>query len=127
MYCKNCGKQTSDTANFCPYCGARRTENIPVGNIPTRNMLPGNIPAGNMQGYHKVMINPDFNMRNNVQSQEDIPVYKRKNKAVFFVGFIPLIFVLFLDYFVFIGLVVGVESSNAHNDIIYEIESESQY
>jgi len=23
MFCNNCGKETSDTANFCPSCGAK--------------------------------------------------------------------------------------------------------
>ena len=25
MYCSNCGKETSDAASFCPYCGAKTT------------------------------------------------------------------------------------------------------
>jgi len=34
MYCKNCGKQTSENVKFCKYCGVRVTANEPFAHKP---------------------------------------------------------------------------------------------
>lgn len=73
MYCKNCGKETSDAASFCPYCGAKTTVTMQETEKNTVNQVSG---AGN---YNE---------------SEELPVYKRKNKAAFLVGFIPLIYAI---------------------------------
>lgn len=64
MYCRNCGKEINDTASFCPYCGATASIKRPEVKIET---------------VHRGM-------------NEELPVYKRKNKAAFLVGFLPLIY-----------------------------------
>ena len=74
MYCKNCGKQTSDEASFCPYCGEKIAENIQINNKETVN------PASNVSDY--------------IENEDDVPIYKRKNKVALLVGFIPLIYAI---------------------------------
>ena len=68
MFCINCGKQISDTTCFCPFCGAERTENIHGNQV------------SDLSKY--------------VEKEEDVPVYKRKNKAAPLVGFLPLIYAI---------------------------------
>lgn len=70
MYCSNCGKETSDAASFCPYCGAKKTTGIPEMQRET------------VRPVQKV---------SNANVDEVLPVYKRKNKMAFLVAFIPLI------------------------------------
>lgn len=78
MFCRNCGKQISDVAAFCPYCGAKREESVqetiaqPVVNESTVSVNSGNGDA--------------------------VPVYKRRNKAAFLVGFIPLIYLIVTEF-----------------------------
>lgn len=80
MYCQNCGKQTSDAASFCPYCGAKRTENTQENQ--------------NIQVHNNEMVKKASNVRDYIENEEEIPVYKRKNKVAFLVGFIPFIYVV---------------------------------
>ena len=84
MYCSNCGKETSDAASFCPYCGAKTTATIPETKIGTVN-----------QAFFD----------NNGNESEELPVYKRKNKAAFFVGFIPLIYAIIHGLILYFSLV----------------------
>ena len=73
MYCKKCGKETSDAASFCPYCGAKT--------------------AAVIADMKEEIVNPASTANKNNETEE-LPVYKRKNKAAFFVGFIPLIYAI---------------------------------
>lgn len=73
MYCSNCGKETSDAASFCPYCGAKTTVTIPETEKRVGNKV---------------------SVASNDNESVELPVYKRKNKAAFLVGFIPLIYAI---------------------------------
>ena len=73
MYCRNCGKEINGVASFCPYCGAKTTVMMPEP--------------------EKERVNWGLN-ESNANESEKLPVYKRKNKAAFFVGFIPLIYAI---------------------------------
>ena len=73
MYCRNCGKEINDTASFCPYCGATAAIKRPEAKIET---------------VHRGMNDSNEN------KEEELPVYKRKNKAAFLVAFIPLICII---------------------------------
>lgn len=92
MYCTKCGKETSDGASFCPYCGAvieqAAPEKIPE---PTPERIPEPVPAMNRNNEAPVRV-PVVNIEN---QNEELPVYKRKNKAAFLVGFIPVIVAIF--------------------------------
>ena len=72
MYCSNCGKETSEGASFCPYCGAKTAEDMP-------KIQPG--PETVSQAAYV----------SNDRETEELPVYKRKNKAALIVAFVPLI------------------------------------
>ncbi|MGN0308866.1 MAG: zinc-ribbon domain-containing protein [Lachnospiraceae bacterium] len=73
MYCKNCRKETSDAASFCPYCGAKTTVTTPETKKETVNQV---------------------SVESNGNESEELPVYKRKNKVAILVGFIPLIYAI---------------------------------
>ena len=73
MYCRNCGKEINDTASFCPYCGV---------------MVAIARPEVKIETVHQGM-----NISNE-NKEEELPVYKRKNKAAFLVAFIPLICII---------------------------------
>ena len=92
MYCTKCGKETSDGASFCPYCGAvieqAAPEKIPE---PAPERIPEPVPAMNRNNEAPVRV-PVVNIEN---QNEELPVYKRKNKAAFLVGFIPVIVAIF--------------------------------
>lgn len=49
MYCKKCGKQITDDAKFCPYCGANISEGAPCTYAPPPqyNQYPVQNGAGN--------------------------------------------------------------------------------
>lgn len=85
MFCTKCGKETSAGASFCPYCGAVIEQAAPE-KVPERipEPAPERIPAPAQA--------PVVNIEN---QNEELPVYKRKNKAAFFVGFIPVIVAIF--------------------------------
>lgn len=89
MYCTKCGKETSAGASFCPYCGAvieqAAPEKIPE---PAPEQAPVINKANNVVTVHA----PAVNMEN---QNEELPVYKRKKKGAFLVGFIPLIVAIF--------------------------------
>ena len=70
MYCTKCGKETSDTATFCPYCGAKKTV-----------IMPKMETTVNQVSYE------------NSNEAQVLPVYKRKNKLAFLVCFIPPVYV----------------------------------
>ena len=75
MYCSNCGKETSEGASFCPYCGAKTAEDMP-------KIQPG--PETVSQAAYV----------SNDRETEELPVYKRKNKAALIVAFVPLIYAI---------------------------------
>lgn len=83
MYCSNCGKETSEGASFCPYCGAKTAEDMP-------KIQPG--PETVSQAAYV----------SNDRETEELPVYKRKNKAALIVAFVPLICAI-LNSFVLLG------------------------
>ena len=37
MYCKNCGKEINNDAEFCPYCGTSTNENNNIPNMTKQN------------------------------------------------------------------------------------------
>lgn len=101
MYCRNCGKETNDAASFCPYCGAKTAAGIPA--------------------VKKDTVNPASTVRIN-DAAEDLPVYKRKNKAALLVALLPLIYVIckvgiagWLTY----GLVSGTQLQNSYSVLEY--------
>lgn len=85
MYCTNCGKETSDGASFCPYCG---TVIAPKAPKKTPEKVPEQAPVINKANNVVTVQAPAVNMEN---QNEELPVYKRKKKGAFLVGFIPLI------------------------------------
>lgn len=93
MYCTKCGKETSDGASFCPYCGAvieqAAPEKIPE---PTPERIPEPVPAMNRVNNAAPAQAPVASIEN---QNEELPVYKRKNKVAFLVGFIPVIVAIF--------------------------------
>lgn len=109
MYCTKCGKETSDGASFCPYCGAvieqAAPEKIPEP-APERisEPAPERIPAPAQA--------PVVNIEN---QNEELPVYKRKKKGAFLVGFIPLIVAICRFLVACLALV-----TNVPRDIILE-------
>ena len=84
MYCRNCGKEINDTASFCPYCGA-----------PAAIMRP----EIKIETVHRGMNDSNEN------KEEELPVYKRKNKAAFLVAFIPLICIICRVGIIILGIV----------------------
>ena len=46
MYCSMCGKQLSDVASFCPYCGARLAVQQPAPDSRKATAAPAAAPAG---------------------------------------------------------------------------------
>lgn len=89
MYCTKCGKETSAGASFCPYCGAvieqAAPEKIPE---PAPERIPEPVPAMNRVNNAAPAQAPVVSIEN---QNEELPVYKRKNKGAFLVAFIPLI------------------------------------
>lgn len=83
MFCNNCGKELSNIASFCPYCGTKTTEKIPEIKQETVNWIPTS---------------------GNENENKELPVYKRRNKGAFLVSFIPLIFAIF-HYLVIVFMV----------------------
>lgn len=81
MYCTNCGKETSAGASFCPYCGAVIEQAAPE-KVPAPERIPA--PASAQA--------PVVSIEN---QDEELPIYKRKNKGAFLVGFIPVIVAIF--------------------------------
>lgn len=86
MYCSNCGKQTSDAASFCPYCGTKKITGIPQPRWET------------VRPVQKI---------SNADAEEMQPVYKRKNKMAFLVAFIPLICILCKVMIIGFGIVTA--------------------
>lgn len=87
MYCRNCGKETSDAASFCPYCGAKATAGISETKEET--------------------VTP-IQMVSNANEDKVLPVYKRKNKMAFLVAFIPLICIVCRLIVIIILITLGV-------------------
>ena len=84
MFCKNCGKQISDVAAFCPYCGAKREESRQeVIEQPVVNETSASV---------------------NSENGDAVPVYKRRNKAALLVGFIPLIYLIVTEFIIYMVL-----------------------
>lgn len=94
MYCTKCGKETSDGASFCPYCGAVIEQAAPE-KIPepapnsVKNVAPVQAPVVSIENQN-----------------EELPVYKRKNKGAFLVGFIPVIVAIFKAMYAGLALVM---------------------
>ena len=78
MFCKNCGKQISDVAAFCPYCGAKREES-------------------RQENIEQPVVN-EASVSVNSENVDAVPVYKRRNKAALLVGFIPLIYLIVTEF-----------------------------
>ncbi len=78
MFCKNCGKQISDVAAFCPYCGAKREES-------------------RQEVIEQPVVN-ETSVSVNSENGDAVPVYKRRNKAALLVGFIPLIYLIVTEF-----------------------------
>lgn len=102
MYCTKCGKETSDGASFCPYCGAVIEQAAPE-KIP--EPAPERIPAPAMNSVKNVA--PAQAPVVSIENQnEELPVYKRKNKGAFLVGFIPVIVAIFKAMYAGLALVM---------------------
>ena len=103
MFCTKCGKETSAGASFCPYCGAvieqAAPEKIPE---PTPERIPEPVSAMNRVNNAAPAQAPVVSIEN---QNEELPVYKRKNKAAFFVGFIPVIVAIFKLMYAWLALV----------------------
>lgn len=84
MYCRNCGKEINDTASFCPYCGA---------------MVAITRTEVKIETVHQGMNDSNEN------KEEELPAYKRKNKAAFLVAFIPLICIICRVGIIILGIV----------------------
>lgn len=84
MFCKNCGKQISDVAAFCPYCGAKREES-------------------RQEVIEQPVVN-ETSVSVNSENGDAVPVYKRKNKAALLVGFIPLIYLIVTEFIIYMVL-----------------------
>lgn len=102
MYCTKCGKETSDGASFCPYCGAVIEQAVPE-KVP--EPTPERIPAPAMNSVKNVA--PAQAPVVSIENQnEELPVYKRKNKGAFLVGFIPVIVAIFKAMYAGLALVM---------------------
>lgn len=88
MYCSNCGKETSEGASFCPYCGAKTAEDMPKLQPRQETVRQETVSQAAYVG--------------NDREKEELPVYKRKNKAALIVAFVPLICAI-LNSFVLLG------------------------
>lgn len=95
MYCTNCGKETSNAASFCPYCGAKIMEKIPEVQRQIANQASGA---------------SDYNR------DGELPVYKRRNKAAFLVGFLPLIYFVFYCGLIIMMLLLAPQSQPPYQD-----------
>ncbi len=84
MFCKNCGKQISDVAAFCPYCGAKREES-------------------RQEVIEQPVVN-ETSVSVNSENGDAVPVYKRRNKAALLVGFIPLIYLIVTEFIIYMVL-----------------------
>lgn len=106
MYCTKCGKETSDGASFCPYCGAvieqAAPEKIPE---PAPERISEPAPAMNRVKNVAPAQAPVVSIEN---QNEELPVYKRKNKGAFLVGFIPVIVAIFKAMYAGALLVIGI-------------------
>lgn len=87
MYCSNCGKETSEGASFCPYCGAKTAEDMPKLQ-PRQETVSQAAYVGNDR------------------ETEELPVYKRKNKAALIVAFVPLIYAILKSIVLLGGLLM---------------------
>ena len=96
MYCTKCGKETSAGASFCPYCGAVIEQAAP-------EKVPERIPEPAPERIPAPVQAPVVSIEN---QNEELPVYKRKNKAAFLVGFIPVIVAIFKLMYAWAALVM---------------------
>lgn len=108
MYCTNCGKETSNAASFCPYCGAKKVEKIPEVKRQTE-AANFSVPYGGksfLQTANQASGASDYNR------DGELPVYKRRNKAAFLVGFLPIIHILSLVFLIFIFMLMFMMSGS---------------
>lgn len=94
MYCGKCGNKINDTASFCPYCGGAVAGGNPKAQAEAPRQSVNNVSDTNIE--------------------EDLPVFKRQNKAAFLVAFIPLICIIFRTMIVVFGI-VGVVTTRSYN------------
>ncbi len=93
MYCSNCGKETSEGASFCPYCGAKTAEDMPK-----------------LQSRQETVSQAAY--VGNDRETEELPVYKRKNKAALIVAFVPLICAILNSFFLLGGTLLAGSKPN---------------
>lgn len=98
MYCTKCGKETSDGASFCPYCGAVIEQAAPE-KVPERIPEPAPNSVKNVAPAQAPVVSIE-------NQNEELPVYKRKNKGAFLVGFIPVIVAIFKAMYAGLALVM---------------------
>lgn len=103
MYCSNCGKQTSDAASFCPYCGTKKTTGIPQPRWET------------VRSVQKI---------GNANEDEIQPVYKRKNKTALLVAFIPLICIICKVMIIGFGFVTA-QPRDSYSNLEYIVPDEA--
>lgn len=113
MFCKNCGKELNETANFCTYCGDKITKTEEI--IDTKN------------GFTKEDIeclnsNELDNLLKNTPNEEKQPVQKEKgNEEILSIlfGFASLICAPFISVFSIpmslSGIIFGGYSKNKYN------------
>lgn len=98
MFCTKCGKETSDGASFCPYCGAVIEQAAPE-KVPERIPEPAPNSVKNVAPAQAPVVSIE-------NQNEELPVYKRKNKGAFLVGFIPVIVAIFKAMYAGLALVM---------------------
>lgn len=95
MYCKKCGKQINDTANFCPFCGSGQASQTTVSPNSVPPQTPPYQPQQNVaptQQYNSQNYAPQYNQNTNAEPTNTLAI----------VGFI-------LSFFVSIaGLIVSI-------------------
>lgn len=98
MFCTKCGKETSAGASFCPYCGAVIEQAAPE-KVPERIPEPAPNSVKNVAPAQAPVVSIE-------NQNEELPVYKRKNKGAFLVGFIPVIVAIFKAMYAGLALVM---------------------
>ena len=101
MYCSNCGKEINDAAGFCPYCGAKTAEDMPKLQPRQETVRQETVRQETVSQAAYV---------SNDRETEELPVYKRKNKAALIVAFVPLIYAILSSVVLLGASVLGVSA-----------------
>lgn len=125
MYCYSCGKENSDTAKFCKYCGTRMPDVGGAANNPNASSqssqafqdAPG-IPNINMPQISVDTFTSNENVKNAISSKKCTD--KRMN-LIFGAGHIALLLLTFLPWFK-----AGVTEHSPYNVIKQLVDSISQ-